>query len=198
VKVVTEQGLCVSRGWIDMQAVSCDPGYEHKETLESMMACAAAGGFTTVCVHSYTHPPLHSKSQIEYLLNKSRNRVVRIIPFGTVTHEGKGKDISEMFDMTQSGAAGFSDYKRSIADAGTVMRALQYATNVDSFIMTHCNEDSISHGGQMNEGEMSTTLGLKGIPALAEELMLQRNIGILEYAGGRLHIPTISTKEVSI
>jgi len=194
VKVVEGEDLLVSAGWIDMQAVSCDPGFEHKETVETLIGCAAAGGFTTVCVHNYNLPPLHNKSQIEYLLNKSKNKVVTLLPFGTITNEGKGKDIAEMYDMKQSGAAGFSDHKHVIKDAGTVVRALQYATNVDSFIVTHCNEPSISLNGQMNEGEVATTLGLKGVPALAEELMLQRNISILDYAGGRMHIPTISTR----
>lgn len=194
VKVIEAEDLCVSSGWVDMQAVSCDPGFEHKETLESMMDCAAAGGFTTVCVHNYNSPALHNKGQIEYLLNKTKNKIVEVLPLGTVTQEGKGKDMAEMYDMKLSGAVAFSDYKHVISDAGTVMRALQYANNIDSFIVTHCNEESISAGGQMSEGETATSLGLKGIPALAEELMVQRNISILEYTGGKLHIPTISTR----
>lgn len=193
-KIIEEEGLCVSPGWVDLQAVSGDPGFEFKEDLDSLIACAAAGGFTTVCVHNYNHPALHSKSQIEYILNKTRHKVVEILPFGTITMNAEGKDLAEMFDMKQSGAVGFSDYKHPIKDAGTVLRALQYASNAGSFIITHCNEKSISGGGQMNEGEMSTSLGLKGMPALAEEIMLERNISILEYAGGHMHIPTISTK----
>jgi dihydroorotase len=99
-----------------------------------------------------------------------------------------------MYDMKLAGAFAFSDYKKPIKDAGLVLRALQYASSIDSFIITHCDDKSISHDGQMNEGITSTKLGLKGIPAIAEELMLQRNLQILEYTGGRLHIPTISTK----
>lgn len=194
VKIIEEEGLMVSPGWVDLQAVSCDPGFEHKETLESMISCAAAGGFTTVCVHNYNQPATHNKAQVEYIVNKTRNKVVDVLPFGTITHEGKGKDLAEMYDMKQSGAVAFSDHKQTLRDAGSVMRALQYAANVDAFIVTHCHDSSVAQGGQMNEGEVSTTLGLKGIPALAEELMLERNISVLEYAGGRLHIPTISTK----
>jgi len=194
VKIVEEKDLHLSSGWIDLQTVSCDPGFEHKENLDSMIDAAASGGFTAVCVHNHNSPALDSKSQIEYILNKSRNKVVTVYPFGTITQEGEGKDISEMYDMKSSGAAAFSDYKHVIKDAGTVLRALLYAQNVGSFISTHCNDESISGGGQMNEGEVATTLGLKGIPALAEELMLQRNISILEYTSGKLHIPTISTK----
>jgi dihydroorotase len=194
VKVIEAKGLYVSAGWVDMQVVACDPGFEHKEDLDTMIKCAASGGFTAVCVHSYNDPALHNKSQIEYLINKTRNKVVDVMPLGTVTVDGKGKDMAEMYDMKMSGAVAFSDHKHTIKDAGIVMRALQYATNIDSLIITHCNDESISRGGQMNEGEIATTLGLKGIPALAEELMIQRNLAILEYTDGRLHIPTISTR----
>lgn len=194
IKVIEEEGLYVSAGWLDMQAVSCDPGFEHKENIDTLVECAAAGGFTGVCVHSYNQPALHGKSQIEYIVNKTKNKVVDVYPVGTITMDGKGKDLAEMFDMKQSGAVAFSDHKHPIKDAGTVMRALQYAENVGSFIITHCNDESISHGGQMNEGETAVGLGLKGIPALAEELMLERNLSVLEYTGGKLHIPVISTK----
>jgi dihydroorotase len=194
VKVIEEEGLCVSAGWVDLQAVSCDPGYEHKENLESLIDCAAAGGFTAVCIHNYNQPALHGKSQIEYILNKTRNKVVDVYPVGTVTVDGKGKDLAEMYDMKSSGAVAFSDYKNAIRDAGVLLRALQYANNIQSFVIAHCNDESISHGGQMNEGETAVGLGLKGIPALAEELMLERNLSILEYTGGRLHIPIISTR----
>ncbi|MEO6301945.1 MAG: dihydroorotase [Bacteroidia bacterium] len=194
VKTIEGNELLVSNGWVDMQAVSCDPGFEHKETLETVIKGAAAGGFTSVCVHNYNNPALHNKSQIEYIINKTENKLVNILPFGTITVEGKGKDLAEMYDMKKSGAVGFSDYKHAIKDAGMIMRALQYAENIKSFIVTHCDDESISNGGQINEGEVSTTLGLKGIPVLAEELNLQRNLAILEYTGGKLHIPTVSTR----
>ncbi|MBI2721299.1 MAG: dihydroorotase [Bacteroidetes bacterium] len=194
VKVIEEEGLCVSSGWIDLQTVSGDPGFEHKESVDTLLDCAAAGGFTAICIHNYCQPALHNKSQIEYLVNKTKNKVVDVYPVGTITIDGKGKDLAEMYDMKQSGAVAFSDYKTTIKDAGTLMRALQYSANVGSFIITHCNDESISHGGQMNEGETAVGIGLKGIPSLAEELMLQRNLSILEYTGGKLHIPTVSTK----
>lgn len=193
-KVIDEKDSYVSVGWIDMQATSGDPGFEHKETLTSLIKCAASGGFTGVCIHNANNPALHSKSQIEYIVNNTYNKIVNVYPFGTITVDGKGKDLAEMYDMAQSGAVGFSDYKHPIKDAGTLMRALQYSENINSFIVTHCNDESISRGGQMNEGETSTALGLKGIPALSEELMLERNISILNATGGKLHIPTISTK----
>ncbi|MES2681738.1 MAG: dihydroorotase [Bacteroidota bacterium] len=194
VKVIEANDLHVSCGWIDMQVASGDPGFEHKENLDSLLKAAAAGGFTSICIHNCNFPALHNKSQIEYIINKTYNKLVDVFPFGTVTVDGKGKDMAEMYDMKLSGAAAFSDYKHPIKDAGMVLRALQYASNIDSLIITHCNDESISHGGQMNEGETAVGLGLKGIPALAEELMIQRNLSILEYTGGRLHIPTVSTR----
>ena len=194
VKLIEGDHLCVSSGWVDMQVAGCDPGFEHKEDLNTLVRSAAAGGFTAVCVHNYNQPALHSKSQIEYIVNKTSGKVVDVYPVGTITVDAKGKDMAEMYDMKLSGALAFSDHKQPVKDAGMVVRALQYASNIDSLLITHCNEESISHGGQMNEGETSVTLGLKGIPALAEELMIQRNLAILEYTEGRLHIPTVSTK----
>lgn len=194
IKTIEEDGLHVSAGWLDMQVNFCDPGYEHKETLTNGLRTAAKGGFTGVCVMSGTNPPLHNKAQIDYVVNRSKDNIVDVYPIGTLSYNQEGKDLSEMYDMKLSGALAFSDYKKSIKDAGLILRGLQYSSNINSFIITHCDDKTISHGGQMNEGITATRLGLKGIPALAEEIMLQRNIQILEYIGGKMHIPTISTK----
>jgi dihydroorotase len=194
IKTIEANGLTVSLGWLDMQVNLCDPGFEHKEDLESGLKAASAGGFTGIAIVSGTNPPLHNKGQIEYIINRANNNLVNVYPIGTLSQNQEGKDLSEMYDMKLAGAVAFSDYKNPVKDAGLILRALQYTTNIGSFIITHCDDKSISHGGQMNEGETSTMLGLKGIPALAEEIMLQRNISVLEYAGGKMHIPTISTK----
>ena len=194
VKSIEFHGLHVSAGWLDMQVNFCDPGYEHKETLQAGLKSAAKGGFTSVCLMSGTNPPLYNKAQIEYVANRSKDYLVDVFPVGTLSHNQEGKDLSEMYDMKLSGAVAFSDYKKTAKDAGLILRALQYSQNINSFIITHCDDKTISHDGLMNEGVTSTKLGLKGIPALAEEIMLQRNIQILEYAGGKMHIPTISTK----
>lgn len=194
VKTIEAEGLHVSAGWLDMQVNFCDPGYEHKETLNNGLKSAAKGGFTSVCLMSGTNPPLHNKAQIEYVANRAKDNLVDVLPIGTLSHNQEGKDLSEMYDMKVSGAVAFSDYKKSTKDAGLILRALQYSQNINSFIITHCDDKTISHDGLVNEGVTSTKLGLKGIPALAEEIMLQRNIQILEYTGGKMHIPTISTK----
>lgn len=194
IKVIDVEGMHVSCGWFDMQVNFCDPGHEHKETLENGLRAAAKGGFTGVAVMSGTNPPLHNKGQIDYVVNRTKQHLVEVYPIGTISHNQEGKDLSEMYDMQLSGAVAYSDYKKPIKDAGLVLRALQYSSNINSFIITHCDDKTISHGGLMNEGVVSTKLGLKGSPALAEEIMLQRNIQILEYTGGKMHIPTISTK----
>lgn len=194
IKTVEAEGLHVSAGWLDMQVNFCDPGYEHKETLDNGLRSASKGGFTGVALMSGTNPPLHNKGQIEYVVNRSKNNIVDVFPIGTLSYNQEGKDLSEMYDMQLSGAVAFSDYKKTTKDAGLIVRALQYSQNINSFVITHCDDKTISHDGLMNEGVTSTKLGLKGMPALAEEIMLQRNIQILEYTGGKMHIPTISTK----
>ena len=193
IKIIEGDNLHVSAGWLDMQVNFCDPGNEHKETLERGLKAAVKGGFTGVAVMSGTNPPLHNKAQIDYVVNKAKSNPVDVYPVGTLSYNQEGKDLSEMYDMQLSGAVAFSDYKKPIKDAGLILRALQYSNNINSFIITHCDDKTISHGGLMNEGVTSTRLGLKGMPALAEEIMLQRNIQILEYTGGKMHIPTIST-----
>ena len=194
IKTIEGTDLHISTGWIDMQVNLCDPGNEHKETLEVGLRAAAKGGFTGIALMSGTNPPLSNKAQIEYIIHKSKSSLVDIFPIGTISDNQEGKDLSEMYDMQLSGALAFSDYKKPIKDAGLILRALQYSDNINSFIITHCDDKTISHGGLMNEGVIATRLGLKGIPALAEEIMLQRNIQILEYTNGKMHIPTISTK----
>lgn len=192
-EVIESENLCVSPGWIDMQANFCDPGFEHREELISGIKAATQGGYSGVVLVPSTNPPLHTKSQIEYILNKINLPAVELYPMGCISADREGKDLAEMFDMKNAGAVAFSDGKKALKDAGLLMRALQYSANIDSLIVTHCDDSSITGGGQMNDGNTSTKLGLKGIPAIAEEVMIERNISILEFTGGRLHFPTIST-----
>lgn len=199
VKVIEAKNLHLSAGWLDMQVSFCDPGFEHKEDLNSGINAAIAGGYTGVAVVSSTNPPIHSKGDVQYIKNKTVNSIVDVHPIGTVSYRQEGKDISEMYDMQQAGAVAFSDDKKPITDAGLLMRALLYSQNFGSLIITHCDEKSISQDGKMNEGFTSTILGLKGIPALAEELMVGRNIFLAEYTNAPIHISNISTqKSVSL
>lgn len=192
-KEIEAEGLHVSSGWIDLQANFCDPGMEHKEDIESGIKAAVAGGFTGVAVVPSTQPPLHTKAQIEYIKNKTKNALVDIYPLGALSQNVEGKDIAEMYDMHLSGAAAFTDDKKAVSDSGLLMRALLYSKNFNGKIFTHCDEKGISQNGQINEGEMSVRLGFKGIPALAEELMLSRNLFLAEYTDAPIHISNVST-----
>ena len=185
--------LCVSPGWFDMRANFRDPGQEYKEDLYSGSLSAIAGGFTGVAVMPSTQPPIHTKSGVEYIKNKSASLLVDIFPVGTISHEHEGKELSEMYDMFQSGAVAFSDDKKPIANAGLLLRALLYARNFNALIISYPEDKSISSKGLMNEGINSIRLGMKGSPSLAEELMVARDISLAEYAGTGLHFSNIST-----
>ncbi len=194
IRTFEAKNLHVSAGWFDMQVNFRDPGFEYKEDLNSGTRAAAQAGFTGVALMPSTHPPIHSKAEVEYVKNKTAASLVDVHPVGALSHNLEGKDISEMYDMHQSGAIAFSDDKKPVKDAGLLTRALLYAKNFGGLIITHCDERSISLDGKMNEGVSSTGLGLKGIPALAEELMVARNIFLAEYTEARIHFSSISTQ----
>ena len=195
VKVIEAENLHISSGWVDMQVNFCDPGFEHKEDLNTGIKAAAAGGFTGVAIVSSTNPPIHSKSEVQYIKNKTAESIVDVYPIGTLSYKQEGEDISEMYDMQQAGAVAFSDDKKSVTNAGLLLRALLYSQNFGGLVITHCDEKSISQDGKMNEGETSTKIGLKGIPALAEELMVNRNIFLAEYTNAPIHIANVSTQK---
>lgn len=195
IKTIESDDLCISPGWLDIQVDLCDPGMEQKEDLESGLSCAAAGGFTGVAPVPSTHPPVSSKAQVQYLVNKSSGNLVDVYPLGTVTNKREGQELAELYDMQLAGAVAFTDDKRTVANPGLLMRALLYSKNFNGLVMSHCNDKNVSADGQMNEGEQSTRLGLKGMPALAEELMVVRNIFLAEYTDAPLHISNLSTKK---
>lgn len=185
--------LCVSPGWLDVGTQTCDPGFEHREDLLSAARAAAAGGFTALACFPNTHPAIASKSEVLYVKNKTAASPVTFYPVGAVSENCEGKDLAELFDMHTAGAIAFSDGRKSVQDAGLLLRALQYARAFDGLIIDKPHHASIAASGQMHEGVMSTSLGMKGIPALAEELMVQRNLRLLEYAENRLHLHLLST-----
>ncbi|MGR6086896.1 MAG: dihydroorotase [Arcticibacter sp.] len=193
-RVLDVEGACVSPGWFDMRVNFRDPGDEHKETISSGCAAAAKGGFTDVLLMPSTTPPIQSKTDIEYVKSKSLGRLVTVHPAGCLSQGREGKDISEMYDMKTSGALAFTDDKRPIADSGLMLRALQYATNVGSLVMTYSDDSGISGKGLVNEGIPATESGLRSSPAFSEELMVSRDLEICRYADARLHFGTLSTK----
>jgi dihydroorotase len=192
-QTVKGENLHLSPGWMDLHAHLRDPGFEYKETIESGAAAAAAGGFTAVMAMPDTHPPVQTKSGVEYIIRRSKELPVDIFPAGALSQDLGGKEMAELYDMHLAGAKGFTDAGHPVTHAGLLVRALMYANNFGGKIHVRCDEKSISHGGQMHEGPVSTSLGLKGIPALAEELMIARNIHLAEYAGAPIHLMGVST-----
>jgi len=183
----------VSPGWLDIGAQVGDPGFEHREDLYSAAQAAATGGYTAIACFPNTHPVVHSKSEVLYIRNKSAREAVHFYPIGAISQDCNGKDLAELFDMHTAGAIAFSDGSSPLQDAGLLLRALQYASAFHGLIINHPHHKTVAAGGQIHEGVISTSLGLKGLPALAEELMVQRDLSLLEYAGGRLHLHLLSS-----
>ncbi len=191
---IEAHGLMVSPGWFDLKADFCEPGNEHKETLESGAAAAERGGFTHVCLVSSTTPPVDNKAQIEFMRNKSQYNAVEILPIGCLSAGHQGKELAEMYDMQQSGAVLFSDDQKHVS-TGLLYRAMLYAKNFGARIAVSVNDHSLAQGGLVNEGLASTMTGLKSIPAVAEILDIERNLRLMEYTDAPLHCSGLSTKE---
>lgn len=186
---------CVSPGWFDLGIQTGDPGFEHREDLLSATRAAAAGGFTAVASFPNTQPAIHAKTEVQYVLNKTAGSAVRVFPVGAISQDAAGKDLAELYDMHAAGAIAFSDGAAPVQDAGLLLRALQYSQAFKGLIINHPHHKTIAAGGQLHEGLVSTSLGMKGIPSLAEEIMLQRDLSLLEYAGGRLLVHLVSSRK---
>jgi dihydroorotase len=187
-------GLHASPGWVDMQANFRDPGHEYKENLASGARAAASGGFTGVCLQTSTAPALDTKASIEYIKRSSAALPVHIYPMGAVTHAREGKEMAELFDMYQAGAIAFSDDKRYIENPKLLELALNYVKNFNGLLIHFADTPALSAKGMMHEGETSVFLGMKGIPAMAEEQGLSRDLYLLEYTNGKIHYNLLSTQ----
>ncbi len=194
-KEISLKNLHISQGWFDSSVSFGEPGFEERENIENGLRTAAHSGFTAVAVNANCFPVTDSKGHIKYLKSKAEKNVVSLYPIGALTMKGKGKDLAELFDMQNEGAVSFYDYKKPIANANLLKIALQYCQSFGGLVQSFPFEKSIARKGVVNEEISSTQLGLKGIPALSEELQIVRDLYILEYTGGKLHIPTISTKK---
>ncbi len=193
--IIEMDGLHISCGWMDCFADFCDPGQEFKETLESGANAAAAGGFTQVMTIPNTQPVVYNKSQVEYLVQKSKALPVQIFPIGSITKNAEGKDLAEMYDMYNTGAIAFSDGLNPVQSSGILQKALEYILAIDATIIQLPDDKSIGTNGLMNEGEISTKLGLPGKPALSEQLMIARDIELARYTGSKIHFTGVSTKK---
>lgn len=192
-RIIEKKGLFVSPGWMDIFANFCDPGFEFNETLQTGSAAAASGGYTHVCIIPNTQPVLHNKAGIEYVVQRGNSLPVQILPIGAITKNAEGKELAEMYDMYQSGAVAFSDGTSSIQSAGLLVKALQYVKAIGKTIIQIPDDRSISASGLMNEGIISTQLGLPGRPSIAEELMIARDLELLQYTDSKIHFTGIST-----
>lgn len=192
-KVIESKNLMVSMGWFDMRANFNDPGFEHKEDLDSGLKTAASGGFTGIALLPNTFPCIESKNEVSYLKSKNGKSVTRIYPIGAVTKGCKGEDFTEILDMEAAGAVAFSDGENAVWNTDILLKTLQYLQKFNGLLINRAEDKYLTAFGTMNEGVTSTFLGLKGMPGLAEEIMIKRDIDLLKYAGGRIHFSNIST-----
>lgn len=191
-KIIEAKGDVLSPGWIDVFVTGTDPGFEYKDDLDSVSASASAGGFTHIFLTPNTLPVTQSKSGIQYIVGRNSSLPVTLHPIGAVTKNTEGKELTEMFDMRQSGAIAFGDGNKGIQSAGLMIKALQYVKAFEGILIQMPDDQSVAPNGLMNEGTVSTQIGLPGKPALAEEIMVARDIELLRYTGSALHITGIS------
>ena len=185
--------LHVSQGWFDSSISLGEPGFEDRETISNGLEVAAKSGFTAIALQPNANPIIDNQSQVNFVKSKANGFATQLYPIGALTKESEGKDMAELFDMKKAGAVAFGDYNKSLDNANLLKIALQYVQDFDGLVIAFAQDDKIKGNGVVNEGIVSTRLGLKGIPNLAEELQIARNLFLLEYTGGKLHIPTIST-----
>jgi dihydroorotase len=194
-KTVQGKDWWVSLGWADMQAVLCEPGYEHKETLRSMALAAASGGFTDVAVLPNTKPVIQTKESVEFVRNRSQYLPTRFHVMAALSKDNEGQEMTEILDLHYAGAVAFTDGLKPLNRSSLISRSLQYISQFGGLLVNLPDDRDLSAHGQMHEGEISTLLGLKGIPTLAEELAIQRDLALLPFSGGRLHFSAISAAE---
>ncbi len=194
-EIIEVPNLHASPGWFDSSVNFGEPGFEERETISNGLDTAGKSGFTSVALNPYTNPVLDHSGSIAAVKAKAANHPVSLYPVGALTMKSEGVDLAELLDMKEAGAVSFGDYKLPLRNPNLLKIALQYAQNFDALIQSYPQENRIAGKGMVNEHEQSTSLGLKGIPNLAEELQITRDLYLLEYTGGKLHIPTISTEK---
>jgi dihydroorotase len=192
-KVIEADGMLLSIGWFDLGCFVGDPGLEQKEDLSSLAKAAASGGFTEVAVLPNTQPSIQTKNEIAYITKGNDTRLVKIYPLAHVTKNGKGEELTEMIDLHEAGALAFSDGLKPVWHTDLFLKSLQYLQKFDGVLIDHPEDSWLNLFGQMHEGDMSTSLGLKGMPRIAEEVAAKKNLELLSYAGGRLHFTKLST-----
>lgn len=185
--------LHVSQGWFDSSVCFGEPGFEDRETIANGLTVAAKSGFTAVALQPNSFPIIDNQSQVNFVKSKATGFATQLYPIGALTKNSEGNDLAELFDMKNAGALAFGDYGKSMDNPNLLKIALQYTQDFDGLVLAFSQDAHIKGNGVANESEASTRLGLKGIANLAEEIQIARNLFLLEYTGGKIHIPTIST-----
>ena len=186
-------GLVLSPGFFDLNCATGDPGFETREDLYTVAAAAAAGGFTGLAVLPNTKPVIQSKAEVAYVVNKAKGNLVDVLPLGADSQGLEGKELAELYDMQASGAVAFSDGTKPISDDGFMSLALQYAKGIKALLMVYPENKSIAGKSQINESKNSVLLGMKGLPALAEEMHISRDLFLAAYHDANIHITNVST-----
>jgi len=187
-------GLVVAPGLVDMHTHLREPGFEYKETIQTGSEAACAGGFTSIACMPNTNPVNDTRSVTEFILRKAaETNLVRVYPIAAITMQSQGKALAEFWDLKEAGAIALSDDGKPVMDSAVMRRALEYADSLDLPVISHCEDTSLSSGGAMNEGFASTELGLPGIPGIAEDIMVARDLLLAEYTRSAIHIAHVST-----
>jgi dihydroorotase len=193
-KIIDATNKVVMPGFIDLHVHFREPGFEYKETIQSGTAAAAAGGFTSVCCMPNTSPVNDNQSITEFILEKARTAGnANVFPIGAITKGSEGKELAEIGDLRRAGCVAISDDGLPVMNSLVMRRAMEYALAFDVPVVDHCEDLHLSEGGCMNEGLVSTQLGLQGMPAAAEDIMVARNLALAELTGARLHLAHLST-----
>ena len=192
-RTIDAGGMIVCPGLIDVHVHCREPGHEEEETIETAAAAAVAGGFTTICAMPNTHPPMDDETAVNYVIQRARQaNLARVMPVGCITKGREGKELAEMSLMTEAGAVAFSDDGEGVASSSIMQRAMQYARMLDVVLMQHCQDPDLA-GGHMNSGAVAVRLGLAGIAASGEEIMLRRDLELVERVGCRYHVQHVSS-----
>jgi dihydroorotase len=194
-QTISSENLCVNIGLMDLRCHVPDLGFEFKETLETARKAAAAGGFTEICLLPNMNPPLDSKDSLAYVLKDNDKNLVKTHPIAALSLKTKGEDLSEMLDLHRAGAVAFSDGLQCVHNTDILLKTLLYLQPVEALLIQRPEEQTLTRYGQMNEGIVATHLGLKGLPSLAEVLIIQRDLEILRYTGGKIHFSCISSQK---
>lgn len=193
--IIKEDALSVSQGWFDSSVSFGEPGFEERETIDHGLQVAAQSGFTAIALNPKTNPIIDTSSDVIFVKKMAEGSLTQLFPIGALSQKSESIDLAELYDMQQAGAVAFGDYQTPVSNPNLLKIALQYTQGFNGLVLSFPQEDAIAGKGLVHEGVESTKSGLKGIPVIAESLQIARDLHILEYTGGSLHIPTISTAE---